>query len=337
MNHLILLKNKSVVMKSNIQKLIKTKYKEIEFILFNLKDTNSTFLLHKVYDYMKKFKKAEISVEMVVVRNSMEKDIKLEAPDYTRMKSIQMEISKLDDFISYLHSLNKIRYTNKLANSNESSDYDIICFTEFSIKIFDNKSCIYKNKLIGVLSPSDILQSIKKIYNPVLIEDSYISINNSAWRMTNNFKERDALYGICYPYTKSYEFFHIEVFNALSVIKSVYCASFVYDDKNVDISDIDVNELCQFNFISGSLRFHDIWYPKPQYYLEYISYIGTIQTNLSIASELAEFGEINNKMVMDTQILIESITEKNYINSIQYRLKSPNIITIPEFINLLKT
>lgn len=337
MRHLILLKNGSVITSQNVQRLIKTNYDTIKFILFNLKDTNSTFLLHKPYSYMKNFKKAEIDVEMVVIRNSMEAIENESPPEYAILKEIKMEIFNLDDFISYLHSLNKIRYTNKLSNSNETSDYDMICFTHFSVKVFDSKSCIYKNKIDGVASPTEILHSIKKIYNPIMMDNSYISISKSFWSITQDINQDNTLYGICYPYTKSFDFFYNDIFQLLSNIQSVYCASFVYDCKIIDLSDIDTDELFQFNFISGSLRFHDIWYPNFQYYLEYISYLGTIQTNLTMASELAEFNEINNRMKMDTKIQIEILTEKDGLMTIQHEIKSPKIITVPEFISLLNS
>lgn len=335
MKHLILFKNNTVQMKSNLQKILKTKYNDIRFMLFNLKDTNLTFLLHKVFDYMPNFKKAEISVEMVVVRNSLEKELKAESPDYTRLKSIDMEITELDDFISYLHSLNKIRYTNKLANSNESSDYDMICFTKFQIKIFNQTSCVYKKKLIGVLSPTDILESIKDIYNPIMIEDSYISIDNGNWDITSNLTNNNALYGICYHYTKTFEFFYNDVFKALLNVKSVYCASFVYDDQTVNLSGITRDELYQCNFISGTLRFHDIWYSDRRYYLEYISYFGAVQTNLTVSSELAEFNELNNRMVMNSEFMIELISKNHGSVEIKKEITTPDIITIAEFIKLV--
>lgn len=333
MKHLILLKDKSVLVKTNIQKALKNRYKEIKYILFNLNDTNLTFLLHKMCEYMKDFKKATIIAEMVIIRNSMD----LENPEYSILKSLHLNITELDELISYLHSINKIRYTNKLANSNETSDFDIICFTHFSIEIFNSKSRVYHNKLTGVLQPSEILKSIKKIYNPIELDDIYISIGNSKWMFTKSKSDNTALYGIFYPYTKSYEFFHNDIFEKLSIVKSVYSASFVYDKKNIDLSEVAIDDLFQFNFVSGSLRFHDIWYSEMTYYLEYISYLSTIQTNLIVSSELAEFDDINDKMIMNTQMQIEVITENRGLNVIKHNIISPNVINIPQFIELLET
>lgn len=330
MKHLILLKDKSVLVKTNVQKIIKTRYSEIEYILFDLKESNKTFLLHKIRKYMLNFKKAIITTQMIVIRESMD----FENPKYTDMESLHLVISSLDNFISYMHSLNKMRYTNKLANSNETSDFDIICFKYFSIEIFDNKTQIYQCEMVGILPPSEILKSVKKIFNPIEINDMYITITNKNWFLSKSIDDSIPIYGVFYPYTKSYEFFHNDIFEKLSIVKSVYCASVVYNKHNINMDDVDTNEMFQCNMISGSLRFHDIWYSELAYYLEYISYINTIQTNLMISSEIAEFANINEKMTIRMKMEIEVMLDDG-LHVIEHVIKSPDIITISDFINIL--
>ena len=133
-----------------------------------------------------------------------------------------------------------------------------------------SKSQIYQNKIIGIISPSEVLKSIKKIYNPIEINDNYIAITSKRWFLTKSKVDDIPIYGIFYPYTKSYEFFHNDIFEKLSNVKSVYCASVVYDKHNVNMDGVNIDDLFEFKFISGSLRFHDIWYSELSYYLEYI-------------------------------------------------------------------
>ena len=53
-----------------------------------------------------------------------------------------------------------------------------------------------------------------------------------------------------------------------------------------------------------------------------------------ISSEIAEFSNINEKMIIRTQMEIEVIID-NELHVIEHVIKSPDSITISDFINIL--
>ena len=299
----LLLKDNTIrTCKKVLQKEINKFHKAIQYILTPIGDTNNSYIIHKVKDYMLNFTRAEVSFTPLIIRNSY---IIENETSYKLLPTVYKELTSLEELLQYLHSLNRIRYCNKISNSNESSEYDITEFISFDIVIYHNKDIIYEKHFKDQLGPIDILERIKDIYNPIVKEDKVLNIRDEKWSIDKSPMKGSNLLGIPLLYTKSYQFFSIDILEILtSTIRDVYCASMIYNPNIDEVDIIDADYISEYLFNSGSMRFHDLWSHVMNDYLEYITYLPTLYTNLITCAELMDLSDSPRIYKIKTSIML---------------------------------
>ena len=178
-------------------------------------------------------------------------------------------------------------------------------FIAFDIVIYCNKDIIYEKHIRDQLGPIDILERIKDIYNPIVKEDKVLNIKNDTWSIDKSSIKGSNLLGIPLLYTRSYQFFSIDILDVLtSTIRDVYCASMIYNPQIDEVDIIDVDCISEYLFNSGSMRFHDLWSHVINDYLEYITYLPTLYTNLITCAEVMDLSDSPRIYKIKTSIML---------------------------------
>lgn len=330
----LLYKDGSVGVSSKLKHFTKIKY-----ILVPLNDLNNSFICIRPCEYMKKFHHAIVSFSLMITRYSSitffdESEIKL-----TPLQEISNEFHTLIDFFRYLHSINRIRYYNKISNSNESIEYDLIDFTSIQIQIFDQKECVYhysfKVKYPEAFGSSDILSKINEIWIPESF-DLPLIISGNKWKLEN--VRGNTLIGLSLPLIKLITFVNAQDLSMLYDIKSFFVVNFTYNPYHDSINEIDIDLIQEYHFQSGSLRYHDLWCHTTNDIVEYIIALPFLYQNAIFASEIIDFQEITDTMECKTKISITKYTsDMNDVRTYELEMESTNneILSLYQFIKLL--
>lgn len=336
---LLLRDHSFITTKKSLIKEIKRFNDSIRYLLVPIGNDIGSFILHPVKAYMKKFTHAYISFTSVIVRHS---EIVFEEKDkhahYTELQTVSKYIFSLEELLQYLHSLNRMKYCNKLSFSNESYEYDLAEFMNFRLIIYCGNNVIKDIKLDDYLGPVDILQRIKSIYKPHIEKDKYLIVDGSKWGFISTVKKKDLtmIFGCPLLQTKSYQFisgFDLDMIK--TNIKDIFCSSLIYNP-NIDKVDenIKLDEISEYLFDCGSVRYHDIWTHSINDSLEYIVYIPTIYMNLISYAELTDFSKINNVYTIQTKFEI-SLLDIPGRYSLEIISNPENQISLNKFIKIL--
>lgn len=287
MNSIILNSDHTFKLSKNLQKSIMKYYDLIKYILIPISNSTDSFIIQKPNKYMKIFHHATVQIEFIVI----EKSFILE--DYgekiSNVNLVSKEFTSLLEFYQYLHSLNRIRYFNKISNSNESAIYDIIDFSKFQITIYDKENkVVYKKDMNlvnqkGTFGVDEILIKIQKVYDPILLK----KFTNK--KFTENLKTLH-LVPIFMPYTKSVLFYPSNLVQYLSNnIKSLYGSIMVNNTKydSINLEDSEELILCK-SIVSNNIRFCDYWSFEIGNYVEYITYINYMNELFRIISNVID-------------------------------------------------
>lgn len=326
MNDILLFKDNSIKLCKNIQKNITKNFNNIKYILFLADTQNETFILQKPKEFMKKFHKASITFESLIIQHS---NINEETSNYPHiLHKISKDILSLTELYSYLHSLNRIRLWNKLSNSNECAIFELIEFSYFELTIKDiEDNILFRKKMdvsseLGKFGEKEIVANINQIYSPVQNLDKHIIISDYNWRMSKKINTKSDLCGVYLPYTKSIAFLYCKDFNVLChSIKSVYYYTIVYnnhlmtsDDCHEMVDNISSSPLYETPskyMHSGAVRFQDLWTMNHSEVIEIIVYLYYLNSTSIIVSELNDYGEIKDVYATVTQFQIELFGRNN--------------------------
>lgn len=296
-NFVFLLKNGKVKIKPNFDKFFLKNYDEIKYLLLPIND--HSFIIHKPKDYMKKFHHCKIIYEMCIIHDDIISYVST---------PIEKEMNNVVDLIQYLHSLNRLIYCNKLANSSEAQCYERTEFSYFKIEIYDNlKNEIFTKEMNltnqkGKFGPIEIIDNISEIYHPVRkISDRYIYINDT-WGFENYPSGKNSnLYGLLLPYTKSITFYNYNTLQyLLNTIRAMYFCVSTYNPEIVADDECEIKSMIYpDSLLSGKefcrgIRIYDYWTSDINAYIEFIEYSYYIRNNTRIISELNDYNEIKN-------------------------------------------
>lgn len=321
MNSMILLKDKSIRIckKSNkLKSYIKENCNDCKYLLIPIDDDNHTFVLTKLKPYMKNFYKAKIQYRMNVTNyNSFEG-----SEEYKELEQVSIEVNCIDDLLSTLHSLNRIRYYNKVVNSNETYVFSLFEFVYFHLEVIckDNSSysTVFNETLTGSISNRfgvhEIFDLVKPIYNPISTlpkNNKYLLINDDEWGLSKSWNSNtNEIVGIVLPYTKSLSFISGVYFDKLtSTVKSVFCSGITYNPEDTTNVMNDLAILFETHEC-GDIRYHDLWTHEICDIIEYVNYIQYIGMNSVFASEIFEYGEMKNNVIMETHLMISTFGMK---------------------------
>ena len=355
MNSIIfLMKNMTTLTTTKFEKDLAKYFNKIDFILFPIDNENTAFVIHQPKKYMLNFSKAVVKFQIAVIQYS---HFEIDTSNYpSLMHPITKTIHSIPELIQYLHSLNRIRYTNKLSNSNESYLYEIIEFTEFRIDIYNKKNeVIYNKKMdlnteMGQFGVAEILKRIDKIYFPWefktsdMFKELYLYITDDKWDIAFNL-ERKGLYGVFLLYTSSVSFFHAEdIFMMNTNLHSLYAYTLTHNPNEVSYEDLDillkdvtpeliVNEAS--DRFTSPVRYQDFWVHEPSYIIEFILFLSYTYSNIILMAEINDFGNIKNTYTCKSEITLElmSISGSERYQEIGSSAKSP--FTIKELFNIL--
>jgi hypothetical protein len=309
---ILLFKDNSLSQYSNLskKKLVKNK-DNIKYLLIPIIGNDNLYIMHKFKDYMTEFTHAHISFTSVVIRHS---HINEDGDTvYKILSSVDKEIYTIEEFLQYLHSLNRMKYINKLSDSIESYEFDIVEFIDFNLTIYKKDDILHEYHFNDHLGPVDILNRLKRIFRPINIKDKYLYLNfyDDVWKFDSKLKINNSLIGIPLYSTSSYQILVGDMVDILqSIIKDIYCSSVIYNpevdeiDEETEIAHVDCISEFLFNF--GSIRFHDIWVHCINDYLEYITYLPNIYTNLLSYAELIDLDDIKNVYKMKSTMTIST-------------------------------
>lgn len=332
-NSILLLKDNSIrIVEKSLRKDIHKYEDKIEYMLVQVGNENGSFILHKINKFIGNFTKAVISFSPIVLRHSyiIEDELK-----YEQLPAVVKEIFSIEELLQYLHSLNRMRYCNKISNSNESFEYDLIEFISFDMLLYNDKNIIYESHVHEHLGPLDILNRIKRVYKPITKLNKLLRITNHDWKLVTSMKDNDVI-GIPLEYTKSYQFLSGREYDIItSTIKDMYCSSIIYNP-NVDTIEEGyeyIDYISEYLLNSGTVRFHDIWTHIINDYLEYIIYLPTIYTNLLTGAEIIDSLKVNNSYDIKTNITITTLCGKK--REYQFISNSKDIISLKSFIHYI--
>lgn len=308
MKIIALMKNKEILRKKKFRKFI-NKFADIKYLLFNIDDSINTFIIHEPKEYMRYFAKASITFQCAIRQYSSDNPGTENHP--TLMTCIKKEINDITELMKYLHSLNRIRYWNKLSASDDALFYEIIDFALFNVEITDVKNNVIFNKEMniknqkGLFGVNEILKSIDKIYNPCDFKNhTFIEMDNT-WNFIDYIESKDNIYGIYLPKTKSISFLHGKDIQILKEnLKSVYCYTITYNNDNKLIKENAEDTFDYYFEIENAIpeskyckncyfRFQNIWEHTIDGYVEFIKYLPYIYYNLLLISTINDFGSIN--------------------------------------------
>ena len=366
MNPTILLnRDHTISMTPNLQKHLVDDESSINSILIPIDDDSTSYICLFPNKYMKKFYKAKLSFEMVVVQHSYIVEIHNEG--FSIMNKVNIEINFLEELFQYLHSLNRNSYSNVIANSGETMSFELIEYSFFRIEIFDKKSnMIYEHEMnlsnqMGQFGPKEILIQIQDLYDPQCFtkyfENIFISINleNNRWCECKTLKSKRDIIGIFLIGTKSITFIKVSDYLKLSSnIYSIYCYNMIFnpditDIDNVENISVDVNNDMDYYLLTAhdienhlssgrkpsNIRFNDEWCHDLKNYVEYILYLKYMYSLFIASAEFNDNNEIKGTYKIVTKFHIDMITEDNERVSKILTSDNENIITLSDLMNII--
>lgn len=315
--------------------------RDCKYMLVPLEDANQTFILHKPKKYMNDFQEAAISFQIIVIRY-MEDGL----TDYRLMTPVDIQVNSIPQLISALNSLNRIRYTNKIANSNECAESELMEFLYFHIHIKDKKGDVLFQKDI-VRNPDlrafvfEILDSIKSIYEPitqfekgtdVYALDRYLEVTDDAWKLIKPHAYKDnTIVGIPLPFTKTFTFIQSDCLYYLSLVtSSIYYGTVIYNPNDIAGFYNEWEVSIETHRITG-VRYHDLWVHETSDILEYVNFIPSIYTNLLVSAELMDYEEVTEKMIANTTIIFSLYDDCANRHEEKIEFDSKNPITLKDF------
>lgn len=348
---IILFSDGDLEMTKKLQKQIKNKFNLIQYILVPVDDSIDSYILLKPNRFMAQFAKAHVSFETVIEHKSYIDENS--SNHFDVLNTIDRDLDDLTRLIQYLHSLNRIRYVNKLSNSNESAVYEITEFTKFMIDVYDtNDNIIFKKHLSltsekGHFGAIEILEKISSLYHPIQYSDidenlNFLHINSNSWEFKCKAKSSDGVYGYMLPYTKSITFFDKTSIEMISnIIFSTYVYTITYDKKDSEYIDDIAYPFSSLPFEEVQslkdtcpVRFQDLWCNEIEYFIEYITYLEYIYTQIGFISEMNDFGKYTESYVSETTIDITSYIGTS-IHHFTVECSTNKVISIKHILNLI--
>lgn len=321
---IFLFKDKSVKTVKKFHKSISKYFDEIKYILFPIDLFTDSFILINPKKYMMKFTKAIVRFESVIIQDSYFTEYYCK-DCYSKISETEKEITDVTSLIQYLHSLNRIKFCNKLANSAESIIVERTEFTKFNIEIFSNNDIIYskymdiKNQK-GQFGAIDILENISDIYDPIKIpyKYSYLEISTK-WKYTKNISNNVlSIYGLYLPRTRSFTFFNKTGLSILSYnINQAYFYTATFNPDYIEQEEYsyqcrEYNKYIYEMNNATPIRFQDFWAHELSELIEYITYLPYIQSFNITSSEINDHGKPINKYKAISRLEIEFFDrEKN--------------------------
>lgn len=300
---ILLMKNHTVLSTSQVKKF----YDNIEYIIFRVDNQLNTFILQKPNDVLLSFTKASISFEAIISQHNVDE---INYNTYTHgFCKVDKEFTTLYEFIQYIHSLNRISYSNFIMNSNDSSIYEEIKFCYFKINIYKDNKRIYHykntaNKERKFFGTKEILMDIDSIYKPFMKGNTcFIAINTvlKKWKITEKLI-KECICGVPLEGTSSFVFYDSEFIKYIDDnVRGLYCQTWI-NDKNKFDKDIinDIMDNKSINFENGSVKYFqsvkllDYWAVNIFTLFEYISYLPYIYMIIQTIKEINDLDEYKN-------------------------------------------
>lgn len=348
---ILLLENQKIVMTNDIEKY----HSLIKYLLLQADNQLNTYILHEYKPYMELMDEAIVTFESVITHHTtldMEYE-KFSSP----MSHVEKKLTRFTDLIIYLNSLNRIRYYNQLALSNDCPYYDEIQFCYFKIEIFSMGKLIYKNKSSckdnsRFLNPLDILMDITKIYDPIVSHtprdisdgETFLSISPKdkywqwGWRSKNK-THIDDMCGVVLGDTKTLTFFNIYDLNLLgNRLSGMQCQTVSFNvtlNSSQEIYDLYDNSE-EFDKICGAIRLIDIWTGNIPSIIEYIVYLPYIFLTLKTISEINDYGKLTDEYKTESRIYLELQGEGTNIVETEINCTDEDPIEIMDIVELCK-
>lgn len=303
---ILLMKDHSIIYTIHWKELLDS----IEYILFKVNDQLDTFILQKPNDYLSLFTKIKISFEAVITQHNVDETV------YNNFTSgfckVDEEFTSINKMIQYLHSLNRIKYSNYIMNSNDSPIYEEIKFCYFRIDGFKENKRIFHykntaNKERKFFGPKEVLMDIDKIYDPFMKgEKCFLSIDPimKRWKLSEKMM-RDSICGVPLEESSSFVFYDPGFIKFIDDnIKGVYCQTWIYDHTKFDNGIVD--ELHQLHDDSAyevengareyfqSVRLLDYWAVSVFMLFEFITYLPYLYIIIQTTKEVNDRGEFKD-------------------------------------------
>lgn len=349
---IILYEDSSTKITSKIQKEINKHNGEISYIFTPVGSGIDSYILQKITEPMIYFKKAIIQFEAVIKHVSQLDEI---SNNYlTVLQKVDKEVTDITELFQYIHSINRLKYINKLSNSNESAVFDLIEFTMFRLEIHYGK---YKDNVLskymdlhtekGEFGPREILKKIKSFYLPIKVRknDIEIVLSNGKWYDIKKDKVsfpifQDKLTAYYLPYTSSYTFFNSYQLETIKkTIKGCYVNTITGNTEITSMDDMRNYGSLPFETYTQKsetrgIRFHDMWASHAYMFIEYIIYLAYIYQQISFISELNDTNKYEEKYKCVSFIEIELISPQKY-RSKMFECNSDTPIEISHILNML--
>lgn len=230
---------------------------DVKYVLIPLNGIDAHILV-KPNEYMN-FTKAIVCYEPeIVISNDFYDDV--DETNYW-LNKITIEITNIVDFYNFLHSINRIEYSNSFTN-----EYDLyneiegnyISIKSMDIKLFQNNLLIYELHYTAKcrndefdISSYKLLDELKPIYRLFKNKDNkYLSIKNNKWNLVD-YPEENSLVGVYLDNTCSICIFPDHVLKILAVISSIEYRKIIYSkyqkssaiNKYEDLNDLIYNKI----------------------------------------------------------------------------------------------
>ena len=344
MEPIILLKDNSTKVfkkSSKFQLYLKENFDNCKYLLIPINDINHTFVLIKPKKYMIDFYKAKISYQLLITDYHTFDD----SEESKELSSVNIETYSITELITTLHSLNRIRYYNKVANSNESHVFALYEFINFKLEVVCEQdklhTTMFDEKITGSIqcrfNVHEIFELVKPIYNPISKfpkNNECLIISDNIWYLSKNVSQKiNDIIGIILPCTKSLTFITNTVyFKMITCLNSVFCSALTYNPNYM--SEIVSNESALFdNEGHDDIRYHDLWTHNMCDIIEYVNYAQYITMASILASEMIAYNETKNKMIMRISLVL-TVYSMDGRKEIPYEFDD-NALTLSKFYDII--
>lgn len=315
---IILYNDASTKVTYKIQKIINKNNEIISGIITPVGNNIDAYIFQKISNPMINFTKANIKFNAIIKHVSQMDEMSNNA--ITQLESVDKEITDIVELFQYIHSINRLKFVNRLSNSNESPVFEIVEFTLFELKIFSGKNETFSKKMTvhsekGEFGPREVLKKIRKFYNPTKVAHDDLIAGNEVIDDKIGFMFDRAVY---LEYTNSYTFFSDDQIRAMRCIKSSYMYSITGNMESTSLKDLNLYNSLPFEETTknenkySAVRYHDIWGPHTNILIEYITYLEYNYNQIGFISEINDTGKYEGKYHSVSFIEMELYTPEKY-------------------------
>lgn len=303
------------------EKHLHTNLVQIQYMLIPISDVGSAYIVFEPKEYMRNFKKAEISFSCVVTQfSAIDNEFMCKNPEgyMSELSETNMTLNGVAEFLYALHSIHRILYCNKIshANSCETICYEIMDFSCFKmdIELTTGENLTVEMSLKsenGVFGCREILKRIKHVYSPISKGlNIYFSKKGNCWE--NKARESAEYQMVEMGLSHSILMLDRQDFYRLSTdIYSAYCYNLIFNacDSKDKIEQIqDTLEEKGYLTITDGVRYNALWSHELSSLLEYITYLPFLYTTLMTMAD-AMSDAASTKLTVKTNVTIATYSK----------------------------